>query len=101
MQIIREIVFNPKMDRNSLSRSSESNNTIDEPEFENAHSVAKHMHEAKELSGAAKAMRNEPYTVSEATCMSTKGTSVIKSKANVRKLTKEEEEESRSKSNAI
>ena len=96
MQIIREIVLNPKMDRNSISKSSESNNPIDEPEFENAHSVAKH--EAIELSGEAKAMGNEPYTVSEATCMSTKGTSVLKSEANVTKFT---EEEFRSKSNAI
>ena len=89
------------MDRNSLSKSSESNNTIDEPEFENAHSDAKHKHEAIELSGAAKAMGNEPYTVSEATCMSTKGTSVLKSKAKVRKFTEEEYEIYRSKSKAI
>ena len=39
------------MDRNSLSKSSESNNTIDEPKFENVHSVAEH--EAIELSGEA------------------------------------------------
>nr|XP_022292481.1 uncharacterized protein LOC111103478 [Crassostrea virginica] len=74
------------MDRNSISKSSESNNPIDEPEL--VHSVAKH--EAIELSGEAKAMGNEPYTVSEATCMSTKGTSVLKSEANVTKFTEEE-----------
>lgn len=57
MQIIKEIVFNQKMDKNSLSKSSEYNNTIDEPEFENVHSVAV-------LSSEAKAMGKEPYTVS-------------------------------------
>ena len=100
MQIVKEIVFNPKMDRNSLSKSSETNNTIDEPEFENVHSVAEH--EAIELSGEARAMENVPYTVSEPTCMVKKDPRVLKSEANERKLTEEDIiDHERSKSNAI
>ena len=88
------------MDRNSLSKSSKANNTIDKPEFENLHSVAKHMHEAIDLSGRAKG--NEPYTISEPTCMVKIGTSVLKPEANGRKLTEEDNEDhDRSKSNDI
>ena len=96
------------MDRNSLSKSSKSNNTTDEPEYENVQSVAEHMHAAIELSGEAKAMGNESSIVSEPTCMVKKGTSLRESKANASKLTIREEikkirvrESVQSKSNVI
>ena len=96
VQIIKGIVFNPKMDRNSLSKSSESNNTIDEPEFENVHSVAEH--EAIELSGEEKAKS----IVSKSTRMVKIDTCLLKPKANATKLTTEDIEERRkSKSNVI
>lgn len=91
MQIIKGIVFNPKMDRNSLSKSSESNNTIDEPEFENVHSVAEH--EAIELSGEEKAKS----IVSKSTRMVKIDTCLLKpkAKANATKVTTEDIEERR------
>ena len=80
------------MDRNSLSKSSESNNTIDEPEFENVHSVAEH--EAIELGGEAKAKS----IVSKSTRMVKIDTCLFKSS----KVTTEDIEERRkSKSNVI
>nr|XP_022292009.1 uncharacterized protein LOC111103221 [Crassostrea virginica] len=75
------------MDRNSLSKSSESNNTIDEPEFENVHSVAEH--EAIELGGEAKAKS----IVSKSTRMVKIDTCLLKPKANATKLTTEDIEE--------
>lgn len=84
------------MDRNSLSKSSESNNTIDEPEFENVHSVAEH--EAIELSGEEKAKS----FVSKSTRMVKIDTCLLKPKANATKVTTEDIEERRkSKSNVI